>query len=165
MMDERLEITLHGQLFRLRAPVEEHDRLTKAANYVNEVMAELSSMTIGHATVDTATLALQAAFRISNEYFKLIELNNAEAPEDAFDEAKVEKRLQAVNEILDDLLIKTSAKQPIITKAVPSVEEISPKENMREEEDVTECLPFEMPTIDTGAKRGRTTHRKNDSLG
>ena len=56
----KLEFTIYNLPFRLRAPVEEHDRLRRAAKHVDELMKQLSESQV---TPDTAKLALQAALR------------------------------------------------------------------------------------------------------
>ncbi len=138
MSEERLEITLHGQLFRLKAPVGEHEMLLKAANYVNEVMRELTSMTGGRTAADSATLALQAAFRISHEYFKSLENNDSKAVAE-----NVEARLQAVNEMLRNALSTGTHSYVPTTELLeeePHVEEPAPLpvEEVAEEEVVEE---------------------------
>lgn len=66
----KLEFTIYNLPFRLRAPVQEHDRLRRAARHVNELMQELSA---SQTTPDTSKLALQAALLSTVEYFKVID--------------------------------------------------------------------------------------------
>ena len=66
----KLEFTIYNLPFRLRAPVEEHERLKRAARHVDELMQELSA---SQTTPDTGKLALQAALLSTVEYFKVID--------------------------------------------------------------------------------------------
>lgn len=66
----KLEFTICNMPFRLRAPLEEHDRLRRAARHVDELMKQLSESQI---TPDTAKVALQAALLSTVEYFKVID--------------------------------------------------------------------------------------------
>ncbi len=70
----KLEFTIYNMPFRLRAPVEEHERLKRAARHVDEMMRELSASQI---TPDTGKLALQAALLSTVEYYKVIDDANA----------------------------------------------------------------------------------------
>jgi cell division protein ZapA (FtsZ GTPase activity inhibitor) len=54
----------------LRAPVEEHDRLRRAARHVDNVMREQA---VHLTTNDTARLAIQAAFLVALDYIKLMD--------------------------------------------------------------------------------------------
>lgn len=66
----KLEFTIYNMPFRLRAPVEEHERLKRAARHVDELMQQLSSSQV---TPDTGKLALQAALLSTVEYYKIID--------------------------------------------------------------------------------------------
>lgn len=66
----KLEFTIYNLPFRLRAPVEEHDRLRRAARHVDDLMQQLSETQI---QPDTGKLALQAALLSTVEYFKVID--------------------------------------------------------------------------------------------
>jgi cell division protein ZapA (FtsZ GTPase activity inhibitor) len=66
----KLEFTIYNLPFRLRAPVEEHERLRRAARHVDELMRQLSETQV---TPDTGKLALQAALLSTVEYFKIID--------------------------------------------------------------------------------------------
>jgi len=66
----KLEFTIYNLPFRLRAPVEEHERLVRAARQVDEMMKELSASQV---TPDTGKLALQAALLSTVEYLKVID--------------------------------------------------------------------------------------------
>jgi len=66
----KLEFTIYNLPFRLRAPVEEHERLKRAARHVDELMRQLSESQV---TPDTGKLALQAALLSTVEYFKIID--------------------------------------------------------------------------------------------
>lgn len=66
----KLEFTIYNMPFRLRAPVEEHERLKRAARHVDELMQQLSSSQV---TPDTGKLALQAALLSTVEYYKVID--------------------------------------------------------------------------------------------
>jgi len=66
----KLEFTIYNLPFRLRAPVEEHDRLRRAARQVDEMMRELSASQV---TPDTVKLALQAALLSTVDYLKVID--------------------------------------------------------------------------------------------
>lgn len=65
-----LEVEIYGLPFRLRAPIEEHDRLRRAARHVDNVMREV---VVSQVTPDTARLAMQAAFLITVDYLKLMD--------------------------------------------------------------------------------------------
>ena len=65
-----LEFTIYNLPFRLRAPIEEHDRLRRAARQVDDMMQELRSSQV---TPDTGKLALQAALLSTVEYLKVID--------------------------------------------------------------------------------------------
>lgn len=103
MSDDRLEVILGGHVFRLRAPIEEHDCLKKASNYVNTTMEELRTAGGGPAVVDTTTLALQTAFRISHEYFKLMAGDRPVAAPPSIQEQMV-FRLQTIVGQIDELI-------------------------------------------------------------
>lgn len=66
----KLEFTIYNLPFRLRAPLEDHDRLRRAARHVDELMRQLSESQV---TPDTGKLALQAALLSTVEYFKVID--------------------------------------------------------------------------------------------
>ena len=66
----KLEFTIYNLPFRLRAPVEEHERLKRAARHVDDLMRQLSESQV---TPDTGKLALQAALLSTVEYFKIID--------------------------------------------------------------------------------------------
>lgn len=66
----KLEFTIYNLPFRLRAPLEEHDRLRRAARHVDDMMRELSA---SQTTPDSAKLALQAALLSTVEYYKVID--------------------------------------------------------------------------------------------
>lgn len=66
----KLEFTIYNLPFRLRAPIEEHDRLRRAARQVDDMMQELSSSQV---TPDTSKLALQAALLSTVEYLKIMD--------------------------------------------------------------------------------------------
>jgi cell division protein ZapA (FtsZ GTPase activity inhibitor) len=66
----RLELDIYGLPFRLRAPIEEHDRLRRAARHVDNVMREQS---VNMTTNDTARLAMQTAFLVALDYMKLMD--------------------------------------------------------------------------------------------
>lgn len=66
----KLEFTIYNLPFRLRAPVEEHERLRRAAKHVDELMRHLSETQV---TPDTGKLALQAALLSTVEYYKVID--------------------------------------------------------------------------------------------
>lgn len=117
MSDDRLEVILGGHVFRLRAPIEEHDCLKKAANYVNTTMEELRVAGGGPAVVDTTTLALQTAFRISHEYFKLMAGDRPVATAPSIEE-QMTIRLQTIVGQIDEL-IQVAAKAT--TKTVNAV--------------------------------------------
>lgn len=66
----KLEFTIYNLPFRLRAPVEDHERLVRAARHVDDLMRRLSESQV---TPDTGKLALQAALLSTVEYFKIID--------------------------------------------------------------------------------------------
>jgi cell division protein ZapA (FtsZ GTPase activity inhibitor) len=66
----KLEFTIYNLPFRLRAPVEDHERLKRAAKHVDELMRHLSETQV---TPDTGKLALQAALLSTVEYYKIID--------------------------------------------------------------------------------------------
>lgn len=66
----RIEVEIYNMVFRLRAPVEEHDRLKRAARHVDNVLREL---VVSQTSPDTTRLAIQAAFLISHDYLKIAE--------------------------------------------------------------------------------------------
>lgn len=66
----KLEFEIFNMPFRLRAPVEEHDRLRRAARHVDNLIRELSNNQV---TPDTARLAVQAALLVTVEYYKMID--------------------------------------------------------------------------------------------
>ena len=118
MSDDRLEVILGGHVFRLRAPIEEHDCLKKASNYVNTTMEELRTAGGGGpAVVDTTTLALQTAFRISHEYFKLMAGDRPVAATPSIQE-QMAFRLQTIVGQIDEL-IQVAAKP--MAKPVTSI--------------------------------------------
>ena len=121
MTDDRIEVTLHGHVFRLRAPLEEHECLKKAAAHVNTIMEQLRTAGSGPAVVDTATLALQAAFRISHEYYKMMS-GERPVPVAPSLQKQVGDRLQVVNDQLDELLRATVAPAPRMVKPVAAPE-------------------------------------------
>ncbi|MBX7246088.1 MAG: cell division protein ZapA [Candidatus Sumerlaeaceae bacterium] len=67
---ERLELEIYGLVFRLRAPVEEHDRLKRAGRQVDNAIRELA---VSQKTPDSTRLAIQAAFLISHDFIKLMD--------------------------------------------------------------------------------------------
>ena len=66
----RLELDIYGHVFRLRAPLEEQDRLKRAARHVDNVLREIS---VSQATPDSTRLGIQAAFLIALDYIKLMD--------------------------------------------------------------------------------------------
>src|SRR5690606_10994468 len=66
----KLEFTIYNLPFRLREPVEDHERLKRAAKHVDELMRHLSETQV---TPDTGKLALQAALLSTVEYYKIID--------------------------------------------------------------------------------------------
>ena len=95
----RLELTVYGMVFRMRAPEVEHERLTRAAQHVDSVMTELAqNMT----TPDTARLAVQSAFVITMEHMKLMDdiaMENGMTNE-------VRRRVEDLNRRLEESLKK-----------------------------------------------------------
>lgn len=71
---EKLEFTIYNLPFRLRAPVEEHDRLRRAARNVDALMQDLSASQV---TPDTTKIALQAALLATVEYMKIVDDANS----------------------------------------------------------------------------------------
>lgn len=116
MLDEKLEIKLAGHIFRLRAPIEEHECLKKAADHVNDTMDSLRSAG-GPAVVDTAMLALQTAFRVSHEYFKLRQ-GDCPIPIAASMEKQATERLSSVNSQIDEMLRASMIVAPIAAAQV-----------------------------------------------
>lgn len=66
----KLEFTIYNLPFRLRAPVEEHERLRRAARHVDEMIRELGAT---QTTPDSAKLALQVALLSTVEYYKVVD--------------------------------------------------------------------------------------------
>jgi cell division protein ZapA (FtsZ GTPase activity inhibitor) len=95
-----LEVDIYGLPFKLRAPIEEHDRLRRAARHVDNVMREVM---VSHVTPDTARLAMQAAFLITVDYMKLMDdiANRNGATDD--NKRRVDDLLQRLEESLKSL--------------------------------------------------------------
>ncbi len=66
----KLEFEIFNMPFRLRARMDEHERLRRAARHVDNLVRNLSSSQV---TPDTTRLALQAALLITVEHFKMID--------------------------------------------------------------------------------------------
>lgn len=66
----KLDLDIYGIEFRLRAPVDEHERLRHAARHVENVMRGLEN---SQNVSDTARLAIQTAFMITLDYYKLVD--------------------------------------------------------------------------------------------
>lgn len=66
----RVEVEIQGHVFRLRAPVQEHDRLKRAARHVENVLRDLEK---SNTATDSARLGIQAAFLIALDFYKYME--------------------------------------------------------------------------------------------
>lgn len=99
-MTSPLEVDIYGLPFKLRAPVEEHDRLRRAARHVDNVMREVM---VSYVTPDTARLAIQAAFLITVDYMKLMDdIANRNGATDE-NKRRVDDLLQRLEESLKSL--------------------------------------------------------------
>jgi cell division protein ZapA (FtsZ GTPase activity inhibitor) len=96
----RLEVEVYGLTFRLRAPLEDHDRLRRSARHVDNVMREL---VVSQTTPDTTRLAIQAAFMITLDYIKLMDDIANETGATDENKKRVDQLLERLEESLKSL--------------------------------------------------------------
>ncbi len=106
-----LELDIFSLPFRLRAPVDEHARLERAAKHVDMVMRELVA---GQPSADTTRLAIQAAFLVATEYFRNMDEAFAGGSEQA----------NPVGRRMDDVLLALDQALSGIKTVLPAGEEI-----------------------------------------
>jgi cell division protein ZapA (FtsZ GTPase activity inhibitor) len=96
---EPLELDIFGLPFRLRAPLDEHDRLKRAAIHVDNVLKELAS---NQKTPDTGRLAIQAAMMITLDYIALMDDITSNGTSDRVRQ-RVDDLLRRLDESLNSL--------------------------------------------------------------
>jgi cell division protein ZapA len=92
--DKRIEIPIQGQVFKLRCPEGEEERLREAAKLVEEKIAELTQST---GLVDSFRTALMAAFHLAYEVISREEKSFRHSAE----YRKIQKRLKTLVEEID----------------------------------------------------------------
>lgn len=95
--DKRIEISIHGQVFRLRCPEGEEGRLHAAAKMVEEKITELvESATLA----DSLRMALMAAFNFAYELLNRQEKTFRRSSE----YRKIQERLETLIDEIDSNL-------------------------------------------------------------
>jgi cell division protein ZapA len=95
--EKRIEISVGGQVFRLRCPEGEEERLHAAAQMVEAKLAELTQST---ALVDSLRVALMSAFHFAYELLSRDEKSFQRSSE----YKKIQKRLRMLVEEIDSNL-------------------------------------------------------------
>jgi len=97
--EKRIELTIHGQTFRLKCPEGEEERLRAAATLVESKMADLTQST---GLVDSVRVAIMAAFHLAYEVLSSEEKNFQKSPE----YKKLQERIRNLVEKIDSNLSK-----------------------------------------------------------
>jgi cell division protein ZapA len=95
--ENRVEVTIGGQVFRLRCPEGEEELLRAAAQMVEAKIAELTQSTT---LVDSVRVALMSAFHFAYELISRDEKNFQRSAE----YKKIQKRLRTLVEEIDSNL-------------------------------------------------------------
>jgi len=95
--ETRIEVSVGGQVFRLRCPEGEEEQLRAAAQMVEAKLAELTQST---ALVDSLRVALMAGFHFAYELLSRDEKNFQRSSE----YKKIQKRLRMLVEEIDSNL-------------------------------------------------------------
>jgi len=95
--EKRIEVSIQGQVFRLRCPEGEEEQLRSAAQMVEAKMAELTQST---GLVDSVRVAMMAAFHFAYELLSRDEKSFRRSPE----YKRIQKRLRTLIETIDSNL-------------------------------------------------------------